>query len=127
MSMETTHYVIFGYDLTNIANCEKICEDWRWTDEGERLFCNQVQGRIQLFDGGAYNHHMYLGYILWAVDGDGNADTKFCVEDLKSLIADADAGEGIYKELKYLKEQGLLLDDDINNLPQEIMCFAEYY
>ena len=62
MSVKKNYYVIAGYDLTGYKT-EKY-EDWRWTEEGERLTLYQSKGNIQLFDDPMDGCHLYLGYVL---------------------------------------------------------------
>lgn len=62
MSMNKNYYVIAGCDLTPFRT-DKY-EDWKWTDEGERLTCNQTKGYIQFFDDPMDSSYLYLGYIL---------------------------------------------------------------
>jgi hypothetical protein len=64
--MVKNYYVIVGYDLTGY-DTDKFY-DWRWTEEGEEYFDNQVDDEIQLFDDPMNGEHLYLGYILASGD-----------------------------------------------------------
>lgn len=66
MSIYKNYYVIAGYDLTE-AVTDKY-EDWKWTDEGEQYLCNQVNGRVQLFDDPMSDGYLYLGYVIASGD-----------------------------------------------------------
>lgn len=74
MSMNRTTYLIAGYDLTNYKT-DKY-EEWSWTDEYENYTCNQVKGKIQLFDDPLNGVYLYLGYILAEIDDYGDYDAE---------------------------------------------------
>lgn len=66
MSVSRNFYVIAGYDLTQFRT--ENYEKWKWTDEGERLTCNQTNGHIQFFDDPMNDQHLYFGYVLASGD-----------------------------------------------------------
>ena len=70
MSVDSKHYLIYGYDLKGKET--DSFENWKWSDEGESFLCNQVPGEIQLFDDPMSGCHLYFGYVLasgYAYDG----------------------------------------------------------
>ena len=88
MSVDRDYYVIAGYDLTDL-DTDKF-DDWKWTDEGEKYFCYQRKGYIQLFDDPMCGSYLYFGYVL-ANCGEYNPETtKF----------DADAANQVEKDVK---------------------------
>ena len=111
MSVVSNYYVIAGYDLTKFRM--KNYEDWKWTDEGEQMTCNQRKGYIQLFDDPMNSSHLYLGYVLANGDEYGFETAKINLNEverqepyvcnkLKQLI-DNNVICGIFnsKDLKY--------------------------
>ena len=78
MSIEKNYYVIAGFDLTKYKT-EKY-EDWKWTEEGDKLICYQNKGNIQLFDDPMSGDHFYIGYILAHGDEYCFDTTKFDME-----------------------------------------------
>ena len=120
MSMTYTNYVIYGYDLTDYIDMDKL-EDWKW-EEGEKYFCNQRAGYIQIFDGGADGGKVYLGYIIWtAEEYDYEGDAIFNLDDLVNNPIN------IFTVFIELYEKGIL-DIGFANTSggAKIICFREY-
>lgn len=118
MSMTYTNYVIYGYDLTDYIDMDKL-EDWKW-EEGEKYFCNQRAGYIQMFDGGADGDKVYLGYIIWtAEEYDYDGDVAFAPEDLLIL--------NNFNILNVLYQEEILKTNFREDMPKaKIICFREY-
>lgn len=118
MSINKNYYVIAGYDLTYLKT-EKF-EDWRWTDEGEKWMCNQVKGRIQLFDDPMCGDYLYLGFIFAAGDECDFQTTKFDIIDINNAF------ESVTRMLSWLQSEGVIRRDP-NNVPEyKIIAFVEY-
>ena len=80
MSVVSNYYVIAGYDLTGMET-DKF-DDWKWTDEGEKMICYQKKGYIQLFDDPMNGSHLYLGYILASGDEYGFKTAKINLNEV---------------------------------------------
>lgn len=118
MSMNKNYYVIAGYDLTAFKT-DKY-EDWRWTDDGEKWLCNQVKGRIQLFDDPMCGDYLYLGFILAAGDEYDFRTTKFDVVDVNNAFS------GVYAMLCWLQGEGVISKDPKCIPEYKIIAFVEY-
>lgn len=118
MSTNRNYYVIAGCDLTKFRT--KKYKDWKWTDEGERLTCNQVKGTIRLFDDPMSSSHLYLGYVL------ANGD-EYDFETTKINLNEISRQEPyIWHELKQLIDAGVVNDAFISkDLKYEIIVFEE--
>lgn len=77
MSVESSYYVIGGYDLTDFKMNEY--DDWKWTEQGETYFNNQ----IKLFDDPISGLYLYLGYIFASGDEYDFNTTCFSVSDIE--------------------------------------------
>lgn len=117
MSINRDYYVIAGYDLTGCYT-DKI-NDWKWEDEGEKYFCNQSKGNIQLFDDPMSGEYLYLGYVL------ANGD-EYCFETTKFDINVANQVEiDVKNTLEKLIDIGVI---NINEKPYpkyQIIVFEE--
>lgn len=117
MSINKSYYVIAGYDLTE-AMTDKY-EDWKWTDEGEQYLCNQVNGRVQLFDDPMSGSYLYLGYVIASGDEyDFKTQTfnPWHVTDLKGdvdKVADELIACGVIddKKSKYIRFQIIAFEE----------------
>lgn len=118
MSMNKNYYVIAGYDLTELKT-DKF-ENWRWTDDGEKWFCNQVKGRIQLFDDPMCGDYLYLGFILAAGDEFDFQTTKFEVPDVDCAFS------GVTSMLCWLRHEGVISQDPKYIPVYKIIVFVEY-
>jgi hypothetical protein len=116
--MNKNYYVIAGYDLTALKTDEY--EDWRWTDDGEKWLCNQVKGRIQLFDDPMCGDYLYLGFILAAGDEYDFRTTKFDVADVNNAFSDVSA------MLCWLQGEGVVSKDTKYIPKYKIIAFVEY-
>lgn len=90
MSIECNYYSIIGYDLIG-CETDKF-KNWKWTDEGEKYFCNQVKDEIQFFDDPMSECHLYFGYILACGDQYGVETVKRDINDVMNklgLVTDA--------------------------------------
>ena len=116
--MNKNYYVIAGYDLTELKT-DKF-EDWRWTDDGEKWLCNQVKGRIQLFDDPMCGDYLYLGFILAAGDEFDFQTTKFDVTDVDNAFRD------VASMLYWLQHEGVISQDPKCIPVYKIIAFVEY-
>jgi len=117
MSIDRHHYVIAGYDLTDLKT-EKY-EDWKWTDEGEQFLCNQVKDRVQLFDDPMCSSHLYLGHILAAGD-------EYYFETVKFNMIDViDAFDDVTYALTELQRAGAISLKDKSVPTFQIIVFEE--
>jgi hypothetical protein len=118
MSVNKNYYVIAGYDLTNLKT-DKF-EDWRWTDDGEKWLCYQVNGNIQLFDDPMCGDYLYLGFILAAGDEYDFKTTQFDIADINNAFGDTALA------LSLLQNKGVI-ESNINSVPEyKIIAFVEY-
>ena len=67
MSVESTIYVVAGYDLTGAIG-DKFEEFIKDYCSNEHWWCNQTKGEIQLFYDPMCDNHLYFGYILAEVE-----------------------------------------------------------
>lgn len=118
MSMNKNYYVIAGYDLSTLKN--DSFDEWRWTDDGERWFCNQSKGRIQLFDDPMCGDYLYLGFILAAGDEFDFRTTIFDVVDVNNAFGDVTA------MLSYLQGIGVVSKDPKHIPEYKVIAFVEY-
>lgn len=115
MSVESSYYSIVGYDLTG-CETDKF-EDWKWTNEGEQYFCNQVKDEIQLFDDPMNGTHLYFGYILACGDA-------YHVETARRDINDVMNKVGLVTNaFVKLKELGVIKED--NDRKCQFIMFEE--
>jgi hypothetical protein len=117
MSINTSYYVIAGYDLTDLET-DKY-RDWKWTDEGEQFLCNQVNGRVQLFDDPMSDRYLYLGKVLASGDEYYFGTTKFDVVDVQ------DAFDDVTCALVRLQGVGVITKDPKNVPVFQIIAFEE--
>ena len=115
MSISKKYYVIAGYDLTKLET-DKY-RDWKWTDEGEQFLCNQVNGKVQLFDDPMSDGYLYLGRILASGDEWSFNPTKFYTSDVQDSLTD------VTPVLYKLQELGVVHRAP---LPFQIIAFVEY-
>lgn len=117
MSVTSNYYVIAGYDLTGWET-DKY-NDWKWDDEGEEYLCNQIKGRIQLFDDPMSGCHLYFGYIL----------AKGYQYDFETTKFDADiinqVKDNVKGELDKLIELGVISADPKFNPKYQVIVFEE--
>lgn len=118
MSVCKNYYVIAGYDLTELKT-DKF-EDWRWSDDGEKWLCNQVKGRIQIFDDPMCGDYLYLGFILAAGDEYDFRTTKFDAIDVNNAFGD------VSSMLCYLQGIGVISKDHKYIPEYKIIAFVEY-
>jgi len=117
MSMESSYYVIAGYDLTG-CETDKF-QDWKWTEEGEDYINNQCKGEIQFFDDPMSGSYLYFGYVL--ADGD---EYSFNTEMFD--VSDIEQCSGKVKsELVKLQEMGIITKDPHFNPVFKIIVFEE--
>lgn len=118
MSMTYTNYVIYGWDLTDYIDIDKF-EEWKWK-EGEKFFCNQQAGYVQMFDGGADGDKVHLGYVIWTSEEyNYDGDVTFALEDLLIL--------NNFKIPDVLYQEEILKTNFREDMPKaKIICFREY-
>lgn len=119
MSIEKNYYVIAGYDLTD-RRTDKY-EDWKWTDEGEDFLCNQVKGKVQLFDDPMSGEHLYLGFVLAHGDEYYFKTAKFDAVDVQNAFDDVTCA------LARLMHAGVITKDPKNVPTFQIIAFEECY
>lgn len=117
MSISRDYYVIAGYDLTGWET-DKF-EDWKWTDEGEKYFCNQTKGRIQLFDDPMNGDYLYFGYVLAKLDMYEAETTKFDIDIVNQVQ------ENVKGELLKLIDIGVISKDPKFKLKYQAIVFEE--
>lgn len=117
MGMEATHYTIIGYDLTSFKT-DKL-DNWRWTEEGERLFDYQSKGHIQFFDEPTNGNYLYFGYILSKNSEYGDEKSAYFIEDIQKRIPNVEI------KFKELIETGII-EDDANNERIQFISFVEW-
>ena len=118
MSMNKNYYIIAGCDLTPFRT--KNYEDWKWTEEGEELTCNQTKGYIQLFDDPMSGSHLYLGYILASGDEYDFEITKINLNEVERQQP------YVFNKLKQLIINNVLPDAFLSkDLRYEIIAFEE--
>ena len=118
MSVNKSYYVIAGYDLTDLET-DKY-RDWKWTDEGEQFLCNQVNGRVQLFDDPMCDGYLYLGHILAAGDEWEFKTTKFDILDVQNAFDDVTCA------LVRLRDVGVITNDPKHVPIFQIIAFVEF-
>jgi hypothetical protein len=92
--------MIIGYDLTGFET-DKF-DDWKWTEEGEKYFNNQVKDEIQLFNDPMSGKHLYFGYILaWGDEYDFKTEILDTIDITYPL-------KYVFAELKKLQEIGVI-------------------
>ena len=117
MSITKNYYVIAGYDLTGWDN-DKF-DDWKWTDDGEKYFCNQTENHIQLFDDPMSSKHLYLGFILANGDEYDFKTFKFDTETINQV-------QGYVKsELVKLIDLGVISKDPKFKPRYQVIVFEE--
>ena len=117
MSVERSYYAIVGYDITGCLT-EK-CEDWFYTEEGEKYTCYKKKGNIQILDDPRGSNYVHFGYIL----GDGDQwsfdPIKFDIDDIYRMK------DSVRDELMKLVEIGIV-NIDINHIPKyQVIVFEE--
>jgi hypothetical protein len=117
MSISRNYYAIAGYDLTGWDNDE--FEDWKWTDDGEKYFCYQRKGNIQLFDDPMSGDYLYLGYVLAKLDMYECETTKFDSDIINQVK------ENIEGELTKLIDLGVISKDPKFKPKYQIIVFEE--
>lgn len=117
MSISRDYYVIAGYDLTGWDN-DKF-DDWKWTDDGEEYFCNQIKGRIQLFDDPMSGDYLYFGYVLAKLDMYEAETTKFDIDVVNQVK------ENVEGELIKLIDLGVISKDPKFKPKYQVIVFEE--
>lgn len=117
MSVERNYYVIGGYDLTNFK-ADKY-DEWKWSEEGEKYTCYQMNGKIQLFDDPIGGSHLYLGYIFAAGDEYDFDAVCFSVSDIEKHHKDVES------ELLKLVDVGVIRKEALIHSAFNLMAFEE--
>ncbi len=120
MSVIQSCYVIVGIDLTGFQT-DKYNE-WKWTDEGEKITCYQSNGKIQLFDDPMNGEFLYLGYIFAAGDQYEFETVKVNLEEIEKQRP------YVMEELKQLVSMGVISEDiyESDSIKYELIVFDEY-
>lgn len=66
MSVNAEVFLIIGLDVEPYLT-DKF-SDWEWTEEGEKLTYNHVEGQIQFIEDGMNGMYTYFGYIVSNID-----------------------------------------------------------
>lgn len=118
MSMNKNYYVIAGCDLTRYRT--DSYKKWKWTDEGERMTCNQSKGHIQFFDDPMDGYHLYLGSVLASGDEYDFPTVKINMKEVERLKP------YVFNKIEQLVIDGVLpgtlLSEDIK---YEVIVFEE--
>lgn len=117
MSINRNYYVIAGYDVTT-AVTDKY-KDWQWTDDGEKYFCNQSNGRIQFFNDPMSGSYLYFGYIIASGDEYEFETTVFNPWKITNLKTVVDL------EFDKLVEYGVMDEDKAKYIPFRLIAFEE--
>lgn len=117
MSIESSYYVVAGYDLTG-CETDKFA-DWKWSKEGENYICNQRKGEIQFFDDPMSGSYLYFGYVLVAGDEYSFNTEMFDVSDIEKSSAK------VQSELVKLQELGVITKDPHFKPVCKIIVFEE--
>ena len=117
MRSNRNDYVILGYDLT--AYMDTIYDDWSEDEENiDKWECNQKVGEIQLFSGPMSGSHLYFGYIVSShKEWDPDVVTTVSMEDMLRMKQEVD---------DKLYETGLDIDDIVEELEYNVICFTEW-
>lgn len=116
MSICRNYYVIAGYDLT--AYKTDKYEEWKWSASYENMICNQIKGKVQIFDDPMCGDYVYLGYILAAGDQYDFETSMFSESDIRLKESE------VYAELHYLMKHGII-SDEAYTIPYQIIVFEE--
>ena len=81
MSIESSYYVVAGYDLTG-CETDKFA-DWKWSKEGGNYICTQRKGEIQFFDDPMNDSYLYFGYVLASGDEYSFNTEMFNISDIE--------------------------------------------
>lgn len=118
MSMDRTTYVIAGYDLTGYIT-EKF-KDWKWSDEGESLICNQIKSNIQLFDDPMSGQYVYLGYVFARLEEYGYDTEMISPEKISEVMP------GVNQKLLELESKGIISSCPRLRLDYKLIVFDEW-
>ena len=116
MSVSREYYVIAGFDLTGL-DTDKF-DDWKWTNEGEKYFCNQTKGYIQLFDDPMCGNYLYLGYVLARLDMYEPETVKINLNEVKRQEP------YVYNKLNQLINENVIGNVDID-FKYEVIVFEQ--
>ena len=117
MSVDSRHYLIYGYNLTGM-DTDKF-EDWKWSDEGEEYTSDQIPGKVQIFYDPMSGCHLYLGHIFASVCAFEGDSVKINDDDI------ATAKATVPGHLRYLQEIGVITKDPHFNPKLEMILFEE--
>lgn len=127
MSMTREDYIILGFDLSPYRE-QIYTDEWRTDDNIDKWECCQTKDNIQLFTDPMSGVHLYFGYILSAYDefdkpgvtkiGLRDEESKY-METIKDKVLDA------LNETKLISES-MMETIAKDNMPFEVICFAEY-
>lgn len=118
MSVESSHYLIYGYNLTGM-DTDKF-EKWKWSDEGDKYSCNQIPGRTQIFDDPMSGCHLYLGYIFAEGRQFEGCSARISDDDLVTGKAEA------ISHLNHLIDYGII-SEEARFIKPELILFEECY
>jgi len=106
MSVSVGFYTIAGYDLTNYKKDEY--ENFVYSKRYDELTDFQTKGNIQLFTDPMDGDHLFLGYVLSAIE-----DDEMYGENITSIDVDEvmNKAEEVDKVLNELIEFGMINDN----------------
>lgn len=127
MSMTREDYIILGFDLSPYRE-QIYTDEWRTDENIDKWECYQNKGNIQLFTDPMSGLHLYFGYIVSAQDEyDTPEVTKISLqyEESKYMETIRDKVLDALNETKLISES-MMETIAKDNIPFEVICFAEY-